>query len=151
MASNYDRRTKRWKRHTTYSIWYNMLARCYNDEHHAYKDYGGRGIRVCDRWRPSAVQPKPQAFGNFIEDMGERPSQHYSLDRNNADGNYEKSNCSWETSIVQGRNKRDTIMIPDPDNPEVQIPAAELAERRGVRYQTLRYQMLKEGTWPSVV
>lgn len=81
--------------------WRTMLWRCYNSNHKKYKDYGGRGIRVCRRWRNS--------FENFLSDMGKAPSLRHSLDRKKVNGNYTPSNCKWSTPIEQGRNKRNTI------------------------------------------
>lgn len=80
----------------TYKIWQGMLARCFNPRLKAFKYYGGRGITVCERWLK---------FENFLEDMGERPGK-LSIDRINNDGNYEKDNCRWATSIVQMSNRR---------------------------------------------
>jgi hypothetical protein len=73
-----------------------MMARCYNPRDPAYRNYGGRGISVCERWH---------SFVNFFADMSERPSGK-SLDRINNDGNYEPSNCGWATRTEQSRNRR---------------------------------------------
>lgn len=79
-------------------VWCAMRERCYDENNQAYHNYGGRGIKVCDRWLES--------FNNFLEDMGERPSDKYSIDRRDNDGNYCKENCYWATWIEQGTNKR---------------------------------------------
>jgi hypothetical protein len=126
-----------------------MLARCYNEKHHAYQDYGGRGIKVHDSWRPSPTRTPAQAFRQFLFDMGERPSQYYSLDRKKVNEDYSKDNCVWATAKEQGRNKRDTLQIEDPENPGKFIPVAALAERIGVPYQILRYRLRKAGRWPG--
>ncbi len=86
-----------------YSVWEAMIQRCSNPKDARYKDYGGRGIRVCDRWRD---------FRCFIEDMGHRPTAAHSLDRfpdNN--GNYEHDNCRWATRKEQDFNKRNNRII----------------------------------------
>jgi hypothetical protein len=81
-----------------YNAWFGMIERCRNKKHKAYKNYGGRGITVCDRWCESVA--------NFIADMGPRPSTRHTLDRIDNDGNYEPTNCRWATWDVQSRNKR---------------------------------------------
>lgn len=80
-----------------YTIWVGMIQRCENPKSFAYSYYGGRGIRVCERWR---------LFENFLEDMGPRTSQSHSIDRINNDGNYEPSNCRWATPKEQSNNQR---------------------------------------------
>jgi hypothetical protein len=75
-----------------------MKERCYNPNTTQYKYWGGRGIKVCDRWKHS--------FQNFLEDMGYKPSNEYSLDRINVDGDYEPQNVRWATPLVQSRNRR---------------------------------------------
>jgi hypothetical protein len=84
-----------------YYSWSNMIARCGMETHHAFSDYGGRGIRVCERWR----EPNGQGFKNFLFDMGPRPVDK-TLDRKNPQGHYCPDNCQWADWDVQGRNKR---------------------------------------------
>jgi hypothetical protein len=82
-----------------FMAWGAMFQRCYNPKSKSYKDYGARGIKVCDRWTGS--------FENFLADMGKRPSAEHSLDRYpNNDGNYEPTNCRWATDTVQSNNRR---------------------------------------------
>jgi hypothetical protein len=82
----------------TYRSWQSMLSRCRNENTPYFKNYGGRGIRVCERWLD---------FKSFIEDMGERP-QGMTIDRIDPNGNYELSNCRWSTWHEQAANKRNS-------------------------------------------
>lgn len=77
-----------------------MKVRCSNPNSKDWKDWGGRGIKVCERWHNS--------FENFLADMGPR-SVGYSLDRIDVNGNYEPGNCQWLDSKKQARNRRNTI------------------------------------------
>ncbi len=86
----------------TYNIWQGMLNRCRNPKVRIYKNYGGRGINVCERWR---------SFENFLEDMGERPSPNHSIDRRNNDGDYSPENCYWATRVEQNNNKRNNHVL----------------------------------------
>lgn len=81
-----------------YTSWQGMKDRCHNPKQKRFKDYGARGITVCDRWRND--------FAAFLEDMGPKPSPDLSLDRINNDGNYEPGNCRWATPKEQANNAR---------------------------------------------
>lgn len=85
------------KQSRTYKTWSLMLNRCLNPRYRKYKDYGGRGITVCQSWQDS--------FENFLADMGERPAG-CTIDRKDNDGNYEPGNSRWATAAVQNKNRR---------------------------------------------
>ena len=81
-----------------YRAWEGMKARCYNPNEPAYSRYGGRGVRVCSRWRRS--------FKAFLSDMGPRPSARHTIDRwPDNDGNYEPTNCRWATRLQQSEHR----------------------------------------------
>lgn len=86
-----------------YGIWIDIRRRCLNPERPNYKDYGGRGITVCDRWAES--------FEAFYADMGPRPSPKHSIDRIDVNGPYEPGNCRWATMRQQSNNKRVNRMV----------------------------------------
>jgi hypothetical protein len=101
VESSIDRFTTHGKTHTTeYNIWLSMKARCLNKNHDQYKDYGGRGITVCERWLIS--------FENFFSDMGSRPGKK-TLDRINNDSGYSPENCKWSTRREQWENSRPAL------------------------------------------
>lgn len=80
-----------------------MLQRCYNPNATQYKDYGGRGIKVCDRWNCEG------GFTSFVEDMGEKTDPSFTLDRVDVNGNYEPSNCKWSSKSEQQLNRRPRV------------------------------------------
>lgn len=80
------------------------LQRCYNPNNPDYRLYGGRGIRVCDRWRFGELGKS--RYECFVGDMGIRPSLIHSIDRIDVDGNYEPGNCRWATPKEQSINTR---------------------------------------------
>lgn len=93
-----------------YKAWKKIKERCYNKKCKEYKYYGGRGIKMCNRWRCS--------FQNFFSDMGNRPinmkgrkRNEYSIERRNTNKNYTPDNCYWATQSQQSRNRRDSILL----------------------------------------
>ena len=118
-----------------HAAWLEMRKRCLSKSSHAFNDYGGRGIRICDRW---------QSFNAFLEDMGRKPSCHHSLDRIDNNGNYEPENCRWATQLEQARNKRNSIRLPFEGE---SLPIGEVAERIGITRTALWKRIFLRG-WP---
>lgn len=90
------------RRTPEYSSWVHMNRRCNSPSNTCYKNYGRRGITICERW---------QSFENFLADMGNAPSPKHTLDRINVNGNYEPSNCRWATKLEQDNNKRGNVRL----------------------------------------
>lgn len=109
-----------------YRAWQNMKTRCLDPRNAGYKNYGGRGITVCDRWLNS--------FEAFLQDMGQKPGPEYSIDRIDNSLSYNPDNCCWATRADQNRNTRRTKMLSF--NGET-LCLADWAERTGIPAQTL--------------
>lgn len=86
---------------SVFRIWAGILQRCSNENVTGWENYGGRGIKVCERW---------MKFENFYKDMGDRPSKKHSVDRIDNDGDYEPSNCRWASYKEQARNRRGNVL-----------------------------------------
>lgn len=84
-----------------YQIWYMMRVRCNNPNHVSYKDYGGRGIKVCDEWMCEQT-----GFEKFLKHVKPRPTPKHTIDRIEVNGNYEPGNIRWATPKEQAANKR---------------------------------------------
>jgi hypothetical protein len=102
-----------------YSTWRNMRVRCNLATNEHYPDYGGRGIKVCDRWAD---------FLAFLQDMGPRPSSRHTIDRIDVNGNYEPGNCRWATPKEQCRNRRNNTRL---TYASVTLTAVEWSEKLG--------------------
>ena len=113
-----------------------IKSRCLQRTNRGYKNYGGRGIRVCDRWIES--------FAAFLEDVGPKPGPKYSIDRIDNDGNYEPGNVRWATRIQQARNTRRNRMVTHDGKT---LSLTEWAEIYGIPYHRLHSRVVKRG-WP---
>lgn len=137
------------RRSPTYSSWSAMIDRSTRPTHHAWGNYGGRGILVCDRWRLG--EEGLSGFECFLEDMGERPA-HTSIDRIDNSRNYEPSNCRWASDTQQVRNRRNVTMKPESVSRLREMAASasasvpELAKRFGIS-RAHAYRIISRGRW----
>lgn len=109
----------------TYKAWASMRQRCENPKKHNYHNYGGRGVRVCERW---------QDFKNFLADMGEAPAG-YSIERIDVNGDYCPENCKWIPFHEQTRNRRVTLRATVNG---VEVTMKEACEKLGLNYRTVQ-------------
>jgi hypothetical protein len=116
----------------THQAWQHMKQRCADANHKDFHSYGGRGIRVCERWL---------RFENFLADMGEK-SAGMTLDRKDNDGNYEPDNCRWASPKQQGNNTRRNLLI---TRKGVARTLTEWAEESGMRPQKVWERIYKLG------
>jgi hypothetical protein len=117
-----------------YWIWADMKSRCKNPKHKAYKNYGGRGIMVCESW---------ESFSNFAKDMMPR-LDGYMLDRIDNSGNYSPENCKWATRKEQNSNRRNCIYVSH--NGE-QVTLKEYCRRNDLTYRAIVKRIQDRG-WP---
>jgi hypothetical protein len=115
-------------------VWRKMRERCSNPNAAGFTNYGGRGIRVCERWAE---------FANFFADMGERPSPQHTIERIDVNGDYAPENCRWATNAEQQQNRRDNVRLTYGGETH---SLTEWARRRGLNAATL-YGRLHRG-WP---
>lgn len=121
-----------------YRTWAGIKERCYSPKKPVYKHYGGRGIKVCDRWLES--------FENFFEDMGLKPSPKHSIERKNTNGNYEPSNCVWATQLEQMHNFGKNV------NVEINGEIKCIAEwARGVNMKEATFRARIRAGWDPIV
>lgn len=129
----YDHTTHGLSATPEYQVWKNMIERCTNPDDHIFHFYGGRGIRVCERWLKSVE--------DFVKDMGPRPTPKHMIERINNSGNYEPTNCRWATRKEQANNKRNNIRLKLGDT---EMTLQQWSEKLGVSHWMLR-QRLKLG------
>ncbi len=124
------------REHPNYGCWQSMLRRCDTPNTKNYHRYGGRGIKVCDRWLV-----ENNGFENFVADMGIRPSDKHTLDRIDANGDYCPENCRWATMKEQENNKRNNIrVVLDGES----ITVTQLCEIIAINRNCI-YKLLKRG------
>jgi hypothetical protein len=119
-----------------YRIWRGIKDRCLNPKSTCWESYGGRGIKVCERWSNSVE--------NFIEDVGFRPGPLFTIERKNNDGDYEPNNVVWATRSQQQRNRRLSVFITIADE---RLHLHAWAERAGLKPYVI-YKRIKWG-WPE--
>lgn len=122
------------ERQRLYWVWADMRQRCSNPNHKAFANYGGRGIKVTERW---------QAFENFLSDMWPRPDGGL-LERVNNDGDYGNDNCKWATRKEQNSNRRNCIHVDDGGET---VTLKEKCRRLGLPYRPI-IKRIKERNWP---
>jgi hypothetical protein len=116
-----------------YAIWNMMNQRCTLPSNRAYKDYGGRGIKVCDRWK---------TFENFYEDMGDPPFTNASLERKDSNAGYDKSNVIWATKEMQANNTRKSVRYKFQGK---EMTLKEVSVTAGIKYATLSSRVYGQG------
>jgi len=110
--------------------WEKMWQRCADKKHKGYKNYGGRGITICERWK---------SFANFLEDMGKKPAPDYTIERIDVNGNYEKTNCRWAAKAEQRRNMRRSVYVELDGKRKLLIDVvSELGLKRSIVYGRLK-------------
>ena len=95
-----------------YNSWLHMMGRCYDSDNPGFKDYGGRGIVVCDRWHDRVL---------FFADMGSKPGPGYSAGRLDHDGNYEPANCEWQSATKQSRTRSRGVKLSLPEARKIRL------------------------------
>jgi len=114
-----------------------MRARCNKQSNSGYANYGGRGIKVCERW---------EKFENFLADMGQ-PGEGETLDRIDVNGNYEPGNCRWASHKTQSRNRRNTKMVTIWG---IERPLSEWCERARAEYVLTYSRIFVQGMNPAI-
>ena len=119
-----------------HGIWKGIKGRCNNPSASYYENYGGRGIKVCERWMES--------FENFLADMGPTYQNDLTIERRDNNGDYEPDNCCWADRMEQGRNSRKVVLI---DTPKGRMHLSEAARSFGLSITGL-HRRIKLG-WPK--
>lgn len=117
-----------------YRVWSSMKERCQNPNNKAYKNYGERGIVVCDEWQDFTI------FNSWAKDTGYKKG--LTIDRIDNDKGYNPDNCRWATRTEQGRNKRNTIFIKHKGK---EMPLVALAEKKSIKYRLLYDRLFSQG------
>jgi hypothetical protein len=117
-----------------FSVWKGMLSRCRNPNGKPFKNYGGRGIVVCERW---------QTFENFYDDMASTYQDGMTIEREDNDGPYSSDNCIWATRTAQSRNRRSCYYV---ESPWGRITLSEAAAHVGISFCAMKMRYVRK--WP---
>lgn len=121
-----------------YRVWLGIKTRCYNKKNKSFKNYGGKGVVVCDRWLGK------NGFINFLNDMGNKPGDGYSIDRIDHNGPYSPENCRWAT-WEQQENNRSINVYYEYLGERLTIP--QWSRKLGIKRETL-YSRARKGLTP---
>lgn len=121
------------KERREWRIWKGLKDRCCNPSHSSYPDYGGRGVRLCERWQ--------RGFIYFLQDMGDCPAEDRQIDRINSSGNYEPGNCRWVSPSENCNNRRNNRLLTYQGET---LTATQWARRNGVNTKLI-YDRLDRG------
>jgi hypothetical protein len=121
-----------------YTLYINMIQRCTNPRNPHFKNYGGRGITICQPWLES--------FVIFLKDIGAKPSPKHTLERKDNELGYSPENCCWATRKAQINNRRNTRFVMYEG---IRMPLSEAADRAGITIHQAGY-LLKKGKWHRV-
>jgi len=146
---NIDNITERNKIHSLsktrfYHIWCGIKERCLNKNKKAYKNYGERGIKICDGWL-NFINFRDDMYESYLEHIKNFGTKHTTIDRKDNEGNYEKNNCKWSTRTEQAINKRNNIFLTHND---ITLTLTEWARKLNLNKNTLRSRLL-ESNWST--
>lgn len=128
-------KTHGYTHHELYPTWRHMISRCYNKQNNAYKDYGGRGIKVCDEWMKDFMN-----FYNWAKSNGYQ--KWLTIDRIENDGDYTPANCRWATEEVQANNRRSTHYVILDAN---RISMACACKQLNLKYKIINQRVKRDG------
>lgn len=121
-----------------YDIWCGVIKRCTNENASNYKGYGGRGIKVCNRWN-EFINFKKDMYNDYLQASNKYGEKNISIERLNNDGNYDKANCVWATRKTQNNNSRQvTKYLWKGKN----LSLSEIASQENINYRTLRNRFI---------
>lgn len=124
-----------------YKIWSGIIKRCCNENSIAFKDYGGRGIKICDEWREDFINFKNDMYDSYLQHVEKYGEKNTTIERINVNGNYEKNNCGWATRTEQNNNNRRVQKYPYKGS---LLTLAEICRLENKKYELI-YNRIRRG------